>query len=741
MDIAHTAAALAPVHQKVSGFNLGRPQANGLPVQEPLPKALVPGEVPDRNGRLTAVAQHRSQAACQIRPRRRARDVMENGEGQDPIVGDRDGGLGPVTLREIADGERRPLGRYAASGQLDQGPAGVESDIRPVKAPQLQALGDQSVAAADVQHPRCEADPLEKTLHPRLRTGPRRGKGPCQPLIEFAVDLEKPVPNRGLHARILPPMPRPDWLEARRYTPAALSTARAALAEVRDGAEVMEAVRRHPLPGGGHLGKHHLVQAYHEGVRSGTWASDPALLRRLRRKPIRTLSGVTTVTVLTKPYPCPGKCIFCPTDVRMPKSYLPDEPGAARALEHDFDPFRQTAARLESLTAIGHPTDKVELLILGGTWSSYPRSYQQWFVQRCLEALNGAASAGLDQAQHANAGAARRNVGLVIETRPDHVTPDEVRHLRTLGVTKVQLGAQSLDDAILARNRRGHTVAELREAMGLLRRAGFKLVLHWMPNLLGATPASDRLDFARLWDDEALRPDELKIYPCQLLANAELHTAWQRGEYRPYSTQTLIELLADIKPAIPTYCRVNRVIRDIPSTHVVEGNRRTSLRQDVHAELARRGAACRCIRCREIRSEPAHPETLKLHDLVYRAGAGEEHFLSLSTDADALAAFARLSLPHGPAPLPELEGAALLRELHVVGPSVEIGRGVEGAAQHRGLGARLLAQAEATAQLRGFPRLAVISALGTRGYYERQGYSLEGTFMVRSLTDAAPSLS
>ena len=526
---------------------------------------------------------------------------------------------------------------------------------------------------------------------------------------------------------------RTDWLAARQHTPDDMRAAYAALEEVRAGAEVMLAVRRHPRPQGGYLGKHHLVSAYRSLVDGGEWTADPALLRRLRMKPVRTLSGVTTVTVLTKPYPCPGKCVFCPTDVRMPKSYLPDEPGAARALEHDFDPFRQTASRLEALEAIGHPTDKIELLILGGTWSAYPKSYQAWFVQRCLDAMNGFESADLRVAQAANEGAPHRNVGLVIETRPDHVTVSEVVRLRALGVTKVQLGAQSLDDDILLRNRRGHTVEDLRRGMRRLRRAGFKLVLHWMPNLLGATIASDREDFARLWSDPCLRPDELKIYPCQLLENAELYQVWRAGGYTPYTTGELIGLLADVKPTIPEYCRVNRVIRDIPSTHVVEGNRRTSLRQDAQAELRRRGTICHCIRCREVRQRQIDPGQLELQQLRYSAGDGQEEFLSLVTPEDGLAAYARLSLPSDAAPLTELKGAALLRELHVVGPSLEFGRDLPGAAQHAGLGARLLAVAEAHAEASGFARLAVISALGTRHYYRRHGYSLEGTYMVRDL--------
>jgi elongator complex protein 3 len=360
--------------------------------------------------------------------------------------------------------------------------------------------------------------------------------------------------------------------------------------------------------------------------------------------------------------------------------------------------------------------------------------YQAWFVQRCLEAMNGFASGDLSAAQGANEGAAHRNVGLVIETRPDHIDAAEVGFLRSLGVTKVQLGAQSLDDAVLLANRRGHTVEDLRRAMCRLRRAGFKLVLHWMPNLLGATPAGDRLDFARLWSDTALRPDELKIYPCQLLENAELFDIWRSGAYVPYSTEELLDLLADVKPTIPEYCRVNRVIRDIPSTHVVEGNRRTSLRQDAQAELRRRGTMCRCIRCREVRQRQIDPGQLALGRLAYRAGEADEEFLSLVTPDDKLAAYARLSLPSGAAPFAELRNAALLRELHVVGQSVEFGRELPGAAQHSGLGARLMSWAEERAAAAGFSRLAVISALGTRNYYRRLGYSLEGTYMVRELT-------
>ena len=328
-----------------------------------------------------------------------------------------------------------------------------------------------------------------------------------------------------------------------------------------------------------------LVNVYQQLVKSGQWEENQKISSQIRMKPVRTLSGVTTVTVLTKPYPCPGKCIFCPSDIRMPKSYLPDEPGARRGLEHQYDPFNQVKSRIEALEAVGHPTEKIELLILGGTWSAYRQDYQEWFILRCFDALNGAESETLEKAQKMNETAFHRNVGLVIETRPDFINPAELKRLRSYGVTKIQIGIQSLDDEILIKNRRGHTVESALQAVNLIRAAGFKIVIHWMPNLLGATLASDRVDFSRLW--EGFCPDEIKIYPTQLLDNAELFEYWQRGDYRPYSTHELVDLIAEIKPTIPRYCRVNRVIRDIPSTYVIDGNKRTSLRQDVQKEMKR----------------------------------------------------------------------------------------------------------------------------------------------------------
>lgn len=602
----------------------------------------------------------------------------------------------------------------------------------------MKGLSQRPAAAAQIKYGMARLKRLKQLEHARLRPLAAFSEGFGKGLVEFAVKSKQSFFNVHSHEAIIRRMTEQQvWRGYQEPTSEQLELARAILAEVQQGTKVTKAIRHHPLQAGGFVGKNVLVEVYRRMIDNGELGDEPELLSRIRMKPTRTLSGVTTVTVLTKPYPCPGKCVFCPTDVRMPKSYLPDEPGAMRALQHEFDPFEQTWQRMEALERIGHPTDKIELLVLGGTWSSYRRDYQQWFLQRCLDAMNEFQSDSLEQAMAANAHAPHRNVGLVVETRPDHVDWDEIAWLRHLGVTKIQMGAQSLDDDILKLNQRGHTVAETRRAVGLLRSAGFKIVLHWMPNLLGATLESDRLDFQRLWQDPALRPDELKIYPNQLLEQSELYEIWQRGDFQPYTTQQLIDLLADIKPTIPRYCRVNRIIRDFPSTNVVEGNKRTSLRQDAKAELERRGQKCLCIRCREVRQRAIDEGELEFNDLEYQAGVALEHFLTYNTAQDKLAAFLRLSLPgenQDKSPLADLEGAALIREVHVYGQSLEIGDESNGAAQHQGLGTDLVQRAEAMARQAGYSRMAIIAALGTRGYYAKLGYSLGETYMIKTLS-------
>ena len=533
-----------------------------------------------------------------------------------------------------------------------------------------------------------------------------------------------------------------NWQKKRNYSEAEKDLALAILEDLKTGVDLSPAQRKHPKPdGGGFIPKHALVAVYYEMVNSGKWDEDDALLSKIRMKPTRTLSGVTTVTVLTRFHPCPGKCIFCPQEDQMPKSYLSQEPGAMRGLQHNFDPYAQAKNRIGTLTAVGHPTDKIELLILGGSFSAYPRDYQEWFVRRCFEAMNEVNPEDipdfetLQEAQEQNVNAKHRNVGLVIETRPDLVNREALRWYRYLGVTKVQMGAQSLDDNILKLNKRGHTTRETLEATALLRAGGFKVVLHWMPNLLGATPQSDRQDFNRLWGEDAYCPDELKIYPCQLLENTELYEIWNEGKYKPYSEETLLNLIADIKTKVPRYCRINRIIRDIPSTYVVAGNKNSSLRQDVQREMSRRGTLCACIRCREVRKKQVSAQEVKLNDLVYKPAHAHEHFLSFDTVDDHLAGFLRLSLPGDTevSGIEELRDAAIVREVHVYGQSLEVGEDRVGMAQHSGLGTRLLEEAERIAKDAGYRQLAVIAAVGTRTYYAGRGFELGAYYMIKKL--------
>jgi len=523
-----------------------------------------------------------------------------------------------------------------------------------------------------------------------------------------------------------------------------------------DGDALGRILAQHPRDSKGLFSKIELVTGYEQLVAAGALPFERRVMHRLQMKPIRTSSGVAPVTVLTEPAGCPGRCIFCPDAEGMPKSYLPNEPGARRAAECKFDPYLQVQTRLATFAAMGHTADKVELLILGGTWSAYSRRYREEFVKRCLEAMNGAESATLLDAQQRNETSYHRNVGLVIETRPDWVTPAEVYHLRQLGVTKVQLGVQSLDDRILELNGRGHTVETVRRAVGLLRSVGFKLHLHWMPNLHGATPESDRKDFARLWDDPGLRPDELKIYPCSIIKHTALYALWEHGEFRPYADEELVDLVADCKATIPRYCRVNRVFRDIPADDIVAGSKRSNLRQLVQERMKERGQVCQCMRCREVRDLVVEEIDLRLLDHAYETSGSLEHFLSYETAEGKLAGFLRLSLPalaHRDASglsnrsgsgnvepahavwsiLPEIRNAAMIREVHVYGPALGIGAASAGEAQHLGLGQGLIAEATSLARSAGFARLAVISAIGTRRYYERLGFEPQGLYLVKEI--------
>jgi elongator complex protein 3 len=479
------------------------------------------------------------------------------------------------------------------------------------------------------------------------------------------------------------------------------------------------------------------------------------LERFLRVKPVRTISGVTPVTVLTKPFKCPGKCIFCPSEHNhQPKSYLSSEPAAGRAQGLKFDPFEQVKRRIEVYESHGHSTDKIELIILGGTWSFYPQKYQIWFVLSCFDAMNNKESPtftekeaqkatkielleALGAAQNINEKAKFRNVGLSIETRPDFISSEHLKLLRQLGVTKMQMGVQSLDNEILRINGRGYTVEDVENAVKLIRLAGFKIHLHWMANLYGSNTSKDYKDFKKLFDKESIRPDELKIYPCSIIEGTPLYDLYQSGEHKPYSEKELLGLMTDCMTYIPEYCRVNRLFRDIPSDEIAVGIKKTNFRQLVNRNIEKKELVVKEIRSREIRSGKTSLKKQKFNEFKYNTNVSTEYFLSYVTEEDKLLGFLRLSLPlemYKKKPLyQELQGSSMIREVHVYGKSQEIDQKDNSSVQHKGLGTQLVRKAEELAKNNGFNKISVISAIGTRNYYHKLGYSLGDLYMHKNL--------
>ncbi|MFA5124898.1 MAG: tRNA uridine(34) 5-carboxymethylaminomethyl modification radical SAM/GNAT enzyme Elp3 [Patescibacteria group bacterium] len=476
-----------------------------------------------------------------------------------------------------------------------------------------------------------------------------------------------------------------------------------------------------------------LLAQYRRLIKTKRIKPNKNLERLLTKRAVRTLSGVAVVSVLTKPQPCPGNCLFCPTEKNMPKSYLSNEPAVMRAVLNDFDPYRQVEMRLKALEANGHKTEKIELIVMGGTWSYHSTRYQKWFIKRCLEALNGKPAKTLQDAQNKNETAKHRCVGLTLETRPDYITPKEIIRLRELGCTRVELGVQHTDDGILKLNRRGHTAKQSIEAIKLLKNSGFKINLHLMPNMYGSTPAKDMAMFKKIYTDGNYLPDMIKIYPCVVNEHADLHKLYKQGKHKPYTPKHLLELLIKIKRITPPWVRITRLIRDIPETSIIAGNKITNLRQLINEQAAKDGWSCKCIRCREVgHQKQLRITNYKLRTIQYQANGGTEYFLSFeSPDEKILYAFLRLRLPNKSEQpvLPELKNASLIRELHTYGQALELGG--EGKVQHLGLGKKLLAEAEKLARRQGYQKIAIIAGVGVREYYKKLGYNLEGTYMLK----------
>lgn len=547
-----------------------------------------------------------------------------------------------------------------------------------------------------------------------------------------------------------------------------------------------------------------------------SWNVTPELeerfIRSVRMKPRRTASGVATITVITRPHTCSSNCIYCPCDLRMPKSYLANEPACQRAELTFFDPYVQVAARLQALHQMGHSTDKVELIVLGGTWSDYPESYQYWFIKELFRALNEWPSSphhikerlnwytsfGLQNSeealssfvaeqqaavfddtatynqafhklydtsqphqsawsqmqstydqlveqQHSNETAAARVVGLVIETRPDTITPDNLHMFRQLGCTKIQIGIQSTRQEILDANQRQMSVAQIKRAFSLIRLYGFKIHSHLMVNLLGATPEADKQDFKTFVTDSGFLPDEIKLYPCALVSGTQLVQKYHEGAWQPYAKDELVDVLVQDVLATPPYVRISRMIRDISATDILVGNKHTNLRQMVEQELAAEDVANRVqeIRFREINQQQVRAAELTLQDFVYTTAVSDEHFLQWVTADNKIAGFCRLSLPHwdkltaGACDVTANEllvqpGQAMIRELHVYGQALSLGS--EGmSAQHQGLGQKLLAKASSIAADAGYTSLNVISSIGTRAYYRTQSFTDAGLYQQKAL--------
>ena len=547
-----------------------------------------------------------------------------------------------------------------------------------------------------------------------------------------------------------------------------------------------------------------------------SWNVTPELeerfIRSVRMKPRRTASGVATITVITRPHTCSSNCIYCPCDLRMPKSYLANEPACQRAELTFFDPYVQVAARLQALHQMGHSTDKVELIVLGGTWSDYPESYQYWFIKELFRALNEwpnspnhiqerlnwYTSFGLQNSekalssfvaeqqaavfddnttynqafhklydtshphqsawsqmqstydelveqQHVNETAAARVVGLVIETRPDTITPDNLRMFRQLGCTKIQIGIQSTRQEILDANQRQMSVAQIKRAFSLIRLYGFKIHSHLMVNLLGAIPEADKQDFKTFVTDPGFLPDEIKLYPCALVSGTQLVQKYREGAWQPYAKDELVDVLVQDVLATPPYVRISRMIRDISATDILVGNKHTNLRQMVEQELTSEDAASRVqeIRFREINQQQIRAAELTLQDFTYTTAVSDEHFLQWVTADNKIAGFCRLSLPHwdkltaGACDVAANEllvqpGQAMIRELHVYGQALSLGS--EGmSAQHQGLGQKLLAKASSIAAEAGYTSLNVISSIGTRTYYRAQGFTDAGPYQQKAL--------
>lgn len=486
-----------------------------------------------------------------------------------------------------------------------------------------------------------------------------------------------------------------------------------------------------------------LLEAYHNLLSNKRIKRNKILEEILKKRKIRSLSGIVVVSVLTKAYPCPGKCLYCPEQKGIPKSYLDKEPAVMRAILTKFDPYLQVKSRIKALEANGHPTDKVDLRIIGATWSYYPKSYQNWFIKKCFEAANNRKSKNLNSLQKINEKAKHRIIGITIETRPDYINEGEIKRLRELGITMVELGVQSVYDDVLKLNKRGHLISQTIKATKMLKDAGFKVCYQMMPNLPGSSFSKDKKMFEEIFSNPDFCPDMIKIYPLNILKEAPIYKKIKQLKYKPYTKNQLKNLIKSIKKITPYYVRIQRIIRDIPSQKIVLGAKKISnLRQIILKEAEKEGWKCKCIRCREVKENYNSREKLYLFRQDYESSGGKEVFLSYgSKNRERLYSLLRLRIPsycevrpRKTSVFPLLEKAAIIREVHTYGQLHSFSYKEKKSPQHKGLGKKLMKEAEKIAEKEfKLNKIAVISGVGVRGYYRKIGYRLQETYMVKNL--------
>ena len=477
----------------------------------------------------------------------------------------------------------------------------------------------------------------------------------------------------------------------------------------------------------------------HEILSMAKEAEFSKLRKVLLKKPIKTASGVSVIALMPKPYACPhGRCTYCPGGIEFnsPNSYTGNEPSTLNAIENNYDPKLQITSKIKKLIAFGHDPSKMEIVIVGGTFLFMPKEYQENFIKLCYDALNGTDSKSLEEAKSNNEHARIRNVGFTIETKPDYCKQEHVDAMLNYGITRVEIGVQSLQERIYKIVNRGHNYNDVIESFQISKDAGYKIVAHMMPGLPTVTPKEDIADFEKLFTDPCLKPDMLKIYSALVIENTPMFDEYKNGTYTPYSNDDMIQVLTEIKKKVPKWVRIMRVQREISPNEIIAGPKSGNLRQIVHQNLRKQGVSCKCIRCREagLSSNRTQEPDIKLNRIDYDSSEGKEIFLSYEDQNESIYGFLRLRNPSNASHRKEVNKNCIVREIHVYGKSLKIGEKEENEIQHTGLGKNLMKEAEKISKEEfDAKKLLVISAVGTREYYQKIGYSLYGPYMAKSL--------